>query len=198
MENQKHLQPEPYKDSAEVRARKWIEAYLDRYLDSMQSFREQLRSEALSEQDGAKHLSRDGLYDPKLRLLEEMPLCALWFRWSLINPLPLGFGLVQGSIVIEDAFLDFPTQTSRADHQYLEAMDGTGVIIDHCPAQFYWRRSEDIGRGSRLETVTALSEGLVRSFTTNSGISHRFLIGNRNDIAERLGLRYDTAPRYES
>lgn len=195
-EIQRHIHTAPYRDSGESRARNWIEANIGKLTFSL---RELASLKLAKEWD--KGLSRDTatdsrLYDSQLRLYEEMPICDLWGNFWLEDSAPEGFRIIVGSVYIEaDSFLDDPTQHRKVDHRYLEATNGSGLIIDHCVGQFYKRQSHDIPKGSRLAFLNSLAEGLLSKFTTVQGNEHTFLIGSKQLVRKQLGIRYDAQPR---
>lgn len=198
MERPKHIQKEPYAEPPENRARSWIEAYGKSFIKGLQSYVFDLRDRARIERDGGGISLPDELFDPTLRSFEEIPICTFWSKWSKTQPLPLGFRIVKGSVLIDDEYLDFPGQTRRADHQFLIATDDGETVVDHCPAQFYWRRSNDLGRGERLKVTVVQGDALIFPHTLSEGGTHSFLIGRRPEIEDRLGLRYDSQPRSEA
>lgn len=196
VEKYRHIQTAPYIESAEIRARSWIEANIGKFLFSAREF---CSLKLAKEWD--KGLSRNKAanvapYDIQLRLYEEMPICELWGSFWLEDSIPEGFRIVFGSVYIEvDEFLDDLYQTRRVDHHYLEARDGSGLILDHCPGQFYKRRAEDVAKGTRLASLIERAPGLTSAFTSPLGDTHTFLIASRAAIKNNLGLRYDTQPR---
>ena len=192
----KYTKIEPSSSStAEDLAVRWVSGNLNEYFRSLQDLILALRNKAIKEAAGNGLSIPIAVFDSDLRTPEEMPLCSMWTVWSMSNPIPACFRKVRGSVAIDDEYLDFPSQVVRADHEYLEAVDGSGVIVDHCSAQFYWRRSELVPKGDRLKTVIANGGDLIRSFDMSSDEPFRFLIGRKPIIAERLGLRYDAQPR---
>ena len=189
---------EPDASSAEREARRWVESNIEALVPAMRKFAAAMKALELEQAKGHKAVSPERL-DEELRLTEEMPICKFWGEWNMEKPLPLGFRIVDGSVLIGDkAFLDNDLQTKRADHNYLEATDGSGFIIDHCTGLLFKRRDESIPKGKRLAAVVERAGDLTSTFTTSTGISHTFLMGKKADIAARVGLAYDTQPRYES
>lgn len=198
-EVQKHIHTAPYRDSAETRARNWIVANLPQLVPTLHGFIDASRAKARKEETGERLTMFERAFDLELRLPEEMPLCTFWGGWSRVSPLPLGFQIVMGSVFFEDKeLLDHDHQARRADHRYLEALDDSNVIVDHCVAQFVKRASEDIPKGTRLAATVERAGSLLSKFTNEAGESHTLLIGTRSEITARLGLRYDAVPRYES
>ena len=198
-EAQRHIHTAPYRDSPELRAQRWIGDNMWLFKPAVQEFITASLKKARRETRGLGLAIREDFFDSQRRLPEEMPICTMWKTWSRQWSVPLGFQVSYNSVLIEnEEDLDYASQGRRVDHQYLEALDGSEIIIDHCAAQFHKRVSVSVPKGGRLAALQARAGDLTKTFTNEGGDSHTFLIGTRSDIVARLGLRYDTVPRYES
>lgn len=195
MERPRHVLKEPHKDPPEVRASRWVVANIDPFCDLLERFR--AASHEVTKAQGFASASQ--LLDPLLRSPEEMPLCTVWPSVARQLPIPNGFQIIRGSVVVtREADRDYPGQNPRVDHLYLESLDGRGVIVDHCAPQFINRACGDIARGERLSTFLKRVGKLSVFANGTEDRSHTFLIGGRDEILAATGLRYDTSPRYES
>lgn len=180
-------------------ANNWILTNFDALIPKMHQFIAYLRSLELEIKAGGVSAAFPERLDETLRLPDEMPICGFWDEWHKTRPIPAGFRIVNGSVLRKDRdFLDNSYQARRGDHRYLEAIDGSDVILDHCVGLFFKKSDTTIPKGGRLAVIIDRAGDLVKTFTNGEGESHTFLIGARPEIEARLGLRYDTLPRYES
>lgn len=197
MERSRHVQPDRYTDTPETRAQTWIATHGATFAQQLSAIAAKTHLKAVAGKERGTSSIPPDLFDHDTHRLEEMPVCAFWAEWASSNPLPRGFALVRGSVLMANPmFLDDRTQSRRVDHMYLAPLDGSEVVLDHCAAQFYRRRpNPEIKKGERLDELKDLAGDLFTPITTGNGPSHWFLLGRKSTIAERTGMIYDNFGR---
>ncbi|MBP6883508.1 hypothetical protein KBC14_03920 [Candidatus Woesebacteria bacterium] len=197
MERPRPTRTEGSDGSPRERVQRWIVTYAE---DFQHDLREIIAKSHAKLVDGTKDAGLNipaHLFDLYARETHEMPVCAFWTTWALRRPIPLGFTIVKGSVLVKDPdYIDNQAQTRRVDHIYLEDQV-TGTVVDHCPGQFVNRRRTDIPRGERWRTLTERAPELFTIFLVPKVDLH-LLIGDRKAIEDKLGLRYDNQPRTEA
>ncbi len=197
MERPKHIRREPYTLSAEDRAQSWLTSYGEQFRIALAEVTTRAHRKTISDHDGTVGTVSPDVYNSVTRMLEEMPVCMFWKDWSKSQPLPAGFQIVNGSVLIlNPKFMDAMRQSRRVDHAYLVALDDPELIFDHCAAQFYRRKpNPEIKKGERLDELKDLAGDLFTPITTGNVPSHWFLLGRKSTIAERTGMIYDNFGR---
>lgn len=190
MERLRHIRKEPYTKPAHERAASWLATH-------GAPFTQQLTSSNVRRQRAAQQWSLPPqLYDSAVRTFEEMPVCTFWKAWSTTKPLPSGFQIVNGSVLIQDESFLRPGQYPRLDHTFLCALDDPDTILDHCAAQFYRRGVDpDLSRGDRLAVLREMAGDMLHPVRLGDGTEHFFLVGSRREIERRVCLIYDQKPR---
>lgn len=159
------------------------EYFLANVFPLMEAFRGELYQIAGEEGGEVKHLRSLDELDLKLRSLSEMRICNFILE-EAPNP-PQSFDFVKGNVILDGPRTG--SNLTKGQHVCFISDDGKKMI---CPTfgSWFWFESNCFEPGERVERLKEIAPELVYEVGEGCGV----LYGDRIEIEEKLGLRFDS------
>lgn len=141
---------------------------------------------------------RNSSFFPQIRAISEAPLCEGWENIKVVLDVPIGYGLVKGSLILTDQTLNTDAKTNYIHHTFLakKGIDDNFSVIDFTAAQALMapnpNKPDKFQRMNRPLKRAERRGDSALYYSVNNELA--ILSGTRDHIKNMLGLEFRLTP----